>query len=147
MRIDDKALENLSSNLLSVEVDSCSLFFLLTCVFSVFPSEVNGLLSSQHGQGVMDAFPSPRFLAAWRVEAPFSAVSQFDGASLSRSVSLHVIETCSEENLPDECIRPCGNETGLFFTALWATTKPFYLGSGDSAGPKCRPDLLEGSTD
>ena len=39
--------------------------------------------------------------------------------SLIRSVSLHVIEACSEENLLDECIRPCGNATGLFFTALW----------------------------
>ena len=36
-----------------------------------------------------------------------------------RSISLHVIETCSEENLLDECIRACGNATSLFFTALW----------------------------
>ena len=39
--------------------------------------------------------------------------------SLIRSVSLHVIEACSEENLPDECNRPCGDATSLFFTALW----------------------------
>ena len=36
-------------------------------------------LSNQHGQCVMAAFSPPRLFAAWRVEAPFSAASPFDG--------------------------------------------------------------------
>ena len=38
-----------------------------------------GHLSSQHGQCVMAALSPHRFFAAWRVEAPFSAVSLSDG--------------------------------------------------------------------
>ena len=42
-------------------------------------SVATGSLSSQHGQCMMAALSPPRLFAAWRVEAPFSAASLFDG--------------------------------------------------------------------
>ena len=65
-----------------------------------------------------------RFFAAWRVEAPFSAVSRFDGSyilcfSLIRGVVLHESPSCSREDSLDECWRPCNPLSCLLFSALW----------------------------
>ena len=85
--IEETALENLCSNLPLLEVDSCLLLLHLTCVFLVFLVKCcNGHLSSQHGQCVMAALSPHRFIVAWRVEAPFSAVSRIDGFYTLRSL-------------------------------------------------------------
>ena len=75
------ALENQCSNLFLLEADSCLLLLRLTCVFLVFLMKCcnAGHLSSQHSQCVTAALSPRRFSAACRVEAPFSAVSRFDG--------------------------------------------------------------------
>ena len=70
------------------------------------------------------ADPSPpRFFAAWRVEAPFSAVSRFDGFYtmfyLIRGVALHESPSCSGEGSLDEYGRPCNPLSSFLFSALW----------------------------
>ena len=75
LRIEETVWEILFSNLLLCEMDSCLLLMHLTCVFL---SVATGHLSSQHGPCVMAAFSPLRFLAAWRVEAPFFRVSLLD---------------------------------------------------------------------
>ena len=65
--------------------------------------------------------------------------------SVIRSVSLHVIEACSEESLLDGCIRPCGNATGLFFTALWSQQSRSILVQEMQLGRNV--DLLYGTAD
>ena len=39
--------------------------------------------------------------------------------SLFHSVSFRAVKACSEEDLLNECIRPCDNAADLFFTAIW----------------------------
>ena len=70
------------------------------------------------------AAPSPpRFFAAWRVEAPFSAVSRSDGFYtvfyLIRGVALHESPSCSREDPLGECGCPCDPLSCLLFSALW----------------------------
>ena len=81
----------------------------------VSPDVLQRSLSSQQGQCVMAAPSLPRFFAAWGVEAPFSAVSRFDGLhfvlSLTRGVALHDATSCSREDYLDECGRPCDTST------------------------------------
>ena len=72
----------------------------------------------------MAAFSPPRLFAAWRVEAPFSAVSFFDGFCtlcylLTRGVFLHDSACCSREDSFDECGRPRDTLSCLLFSALW----------------------------
>ena len=50
------------------------------------PDVATGHLSSQHGHCVLAAPSPPHFSAAWRVEAPFSAVSLSDGLYSLRSL-------------------------------------------------------------
>ena len=68
-------------------------------------------------------FP-PRLFAAWRVEAPFSTVSLFDGFCtlcylLTRGVILHDSACCSKEDSFDDYGRPRDALSCLLFSALW----------------------------
>ena len=72
----------------------------------------------------MTATPSPhRFFAAWRVEAPFSAVFSFDGSytvfHLISGVAFHESSSCSKGDSLGDCGRPCDPLSCLLFTALW----------------------------
>ena len=75
------ALENLFSNLLILEVDKHSPLFFLTCVFLVFLMKFCNVFSPKPACTGCDGrpFASP-LICRMAVEAPFSAVSQFDGA-------------------------------------------------------------------
>ena len=103
LKIEETELENLCSNLPLLEVDSCFLLLHLTC------------------QCVMAAFSPPRLFAAWRVEAPFSAVSMVLHVvlSLTRSVIMYDATSCSREDSLFECGRPCDALSCLFSSALW----------------------------
>ena len=71
------------------------------------------------------AAPSPhRFFAAWRVEAPFSAVSLSGGFYtlrnlLTRSITVLVATPHSRDDPLHECGRPCDTILSLFFTVIW----------------------------
>ena len=99
LKIEEAGSENLCSNLPPLE----------------------GHLSSQHGQCVMAALLPLRVFAAWRVEAPFSAASLFDGfctlLSLTRSVIMHDATSCSREDSLSERVGPCDTMLCLFFSA------------------------------
>ena len=82
-------------------------------------------LSSQLGQCVMAALLPHRFFAAWRVEAPFSAVSlPFRWVLhfvlyLTRSVVLHDSPSCSREDSLDQRERPRYTLFCFLFSAPW----------------------------
>ena len=68
---------------------SAQLFTLVApdlCVPGIPDGVLQRVISSQHGQSVMAALSPHRFFAAWRVEAPFSAVSLSDGFNTLRSL-------------------------------------------------------------
>ena len=72
----------------------------------------------------MAALSPPRFFAAWRVEAPFSAVSLFDGLYNLRSLwhrclTLQDAAPCHGKDSLYEYGRPHDTLSCLFFTALW----------------------------
>ena len=72
----------------------------------------------------MPAFSPPRLFAAWRVGAPFSAVSLFRWVlhfvlSLTRGVVVHDSACCFREDSFDEYGRPCDPLSCLLFSALW----------------------------
>ena len=73
-RIEETALENLCSNMPFLEVDSCLLLLHLICLFLVFLVKCCSKSSLKPARPMCDGRPF-----AWRVEAPFSAVSRFDG--------------------------------------------------------------------
>ena len=75
-KIEETALENLCSNLLHLEAHSCLHLFHLTCVFLVFLKVCYNGSSLKSERPMCDGRP----FAAWRVEAPFSAVSLSDGS-------------------------------------------------------------------
>ena len=73
-KIEETGLENRCSNLPPLEADKhLPLFAPELSVPVISP------LSSQQGQCVEVTPSPPRLFASWRVEAPFSAVSRFDG--------------------------------------------------------------------
>ena len=62
---------------------SAQLFTLVApdlCVPGIPEGVLQRVISSQYGQCAMAALSPPRFFAAWRVEAPSSAVSLSDGS-------------------------------------------------------------------
>ena len=72
----------------------------------------------------MAANSPPRFFAAWRVEAHFSAVFSFDGffalCSIWSAVLLCMhLHPAPEEILFGDCGRPCDPLSCLLFTAPW----------------------------
>ena len=89
-RIEETGLENLCSNLLHLETDNCLPLLHLTCVFLVYRlRSCNGFSLKQTGLMCNGRpFASPLFFAAWRVEAPFSAVSLSDELYNLRSLWL-----------------------------------------------------------
>ena len=81
LKIEDMELENQCSNLHILEADKCLPLLHQTCVFLVFLVKCCNGLSLKPRRPMCDGrfFVSSPF-AAWRVEAPFSAVSRFDGS-------------------------------------------------------------------
>ena len=69
-RIEETASENPCSNLFLLELDCCLFLLHLICAFLVF------LVKFCNGSSLK---PAHRFFAAWRVEAPVSAISRFVG--------------------------------------------------------------------
>ena len=123
-KIQEMALENRCSNLLRLEAGKH--FTLVTPELSVpgvSPDVLQRSLTSQQGQCVMAAPSPPRFFAAWRVEAPFSAVSRFNGfytvLSVTRGVALHDSASCSREDSIDEYGRSCDTLSCLLFSSQW----------------------------
>ena len=91
LKIEGTDLENQCSNLPPLEVDSCLPLLHLTCVFLVFPVKCCDGSSLKPARPMCDGRPlPPRFFAAWQVEAPFSAVSRFDGFCTLFSLGLAV---------------------------------------------------------
>ena len=125
LRIEEMALENLCSNLIPVEVDRHSLLFLLTCVSLVFLMKFCNVFSLEPVRPGCDGrpFASPLLRRTAGRDTFFRGIPCRWGLhialSLIRSISVQVIEACSEENLLDKCSRQCGNTTDLFFTTLW----------------------------
>ena len=118
-RIEETALENLCSNMPFLEVDSCLLLFYLICLFLVFLVKCCSRSSLKPARPMCHGRPF-----AWRVEAPFSAVSRFDGFYtlrylLTRSITVLVATPYSKKDPLNECSRPCDNLSCLLFTALW----------------------------
>ena len=84
-------------------------------------SVATGHLSSQRSQCVMAAVSPPRFSAAWRVEAPFSTVSRFDGFYTLYSLWLAAYDSLYE------CGRPCDTMSCLFCTAFgFSGANPYW---------------------
>ena len=101
-----------------LEADNC----LPLCVPGI-PGEVlqTDSLSNQEGQCVMARLFASSPFAAWRVEAPFSAVSRFDGF-------LYVVFAASSCMMKHLSPGTCEVLSCLFFSALW-------LQVGMDAGP------------
>ena len=97
LRIKDRStgVVNQCSSLLLLETDSFLLLLHQTCVFLVFFLKCCSGSSLKPTRQLCDCRP----FAAWRVEAPFSAVSL--------------------EDPPYDCSRPCDTLSCLLFTALW----------------------------
>ena len=90
------------------------------------------ILSNQHGQCAMAALSPPRFFAAWRVVAPFSAVSRCRwvlhfALSLIRCLTMHDSTSCPMEDPLYECGRPYHDLSCLFLYCPVAPAEPSIL--------------------
>ena len=124
-RIEEMVLENLCSNLLLLEVDSCLPLLHLTCVFLVFLVRCCNGSSLKPARPMCDArpFASPLFRRLAGRGAlfrgfPFRWVLHFV-LSLTRSITVHDATSCFMEDSLYECGRPCDVMSCLFFPALW----------------------------
>ena len=79
-----------------------------------------------HCQSVMAALSLPRFLAAWRVEAPLSAVSLFGGLYNLRSLWLNARPYKTQRLVPGKI--PCTIAVARMTPCLASSVRPNGLG-------------------
>ena len=115
--------------MLLLEADSCLPLLHLTCVFLVFLMKCCKGSSLKPAQPMcnvrpfrLTAFPPP---GGSRHGFPFRWVLHFV-LSLTRSVIVHDAASCTREDSPYECGRPCDTMSCLFFTALCFSRANLY---------------------